>query len=241
MLDWRLFCIFAVEIEINRTMKLRVLFNYLLVRLGIRKILPADVINGKEVRECGDKLIAVEMRPNIILSRDDIVGRERVVKMLYQVADALEKQNLKLHIYQIYRSPEEQSQRHETVVNRIRQSNPELSEEEVLRQANRWSAGVGGGHQSGGAVDLTICDMDGNDMDMGTEYRENNEKTKTENAFITSEQREYRRSLKDAMRDAGFVNYPAEWWHYCYGDRMWAAYSHRKFAIFGDTSCLFTY
>ena len=38
------------------------------------------------------------------------------------------------------------------------------------------------------------------------------------------------------MQDAGFVNYPAEWWHYCYGDKMWAAYSHEKYAIFGKVS-----
>ena len=68
--------------------------------------------------------------------------------------------------------------------------------------------------------------------DMGTEYRENNKKTRTENDFISSEQRKYREILKDAMLDAGFVNYPAEWWHYCYGDKMWAAYSHKKYAIF---------
>ena len=215
-------------------MKPRVLFNYILVKLGIRKILPAEIINRVEVRECGEELVAVEKRSNIVLSQENIVGRKTVVQKLYNVAEVLEKQGFKLHIYQIYRSPEEQFRRHETVVNRIRHSYPELSEEEVLRQANRWSAGVGGGHQSGGAVDLTICDKDGNDIDMGTEYRENNEKTRTENAFITSEQREYRRILKDAMHDAGFVNYPAEWWHYCYGDRMWAAYSHRKYAIFGN-------
>lgn len=215
-------------------MKSKVLFNYILVRLGIRKILPAEIINRIEVRECDEELIKVNVKehPNIVLSQGNIVGRETVVQKLYNVADILEKQGFKLYIYQIYRSPEEQYRRHETVVNKIRQSHPELSEEEVLRQANRWSAGVGGGHQSGGAVDLTICDKDGNNIDMGTEYRENNKKTRTENDFISSEQRKYREILKDAMLDAGFVNYPAEWWHYCYGDKMWAAYSHKKYAIF---------
>lgn len=217
-------------------MKPRVLFNYILVRLGIRKILPAQIINRVEVRECGEELVAVEKRSNIVLSQENIVGRKTVVQKLYNVAEGLEKQGFKLHIYQIYRSPEEQFRRHETVVNKIRHSYPELSEEEVLRQANRWSAGVGGGHQSGGAVDLTICDKDGNDIDMGTEYRENNKKTRTENDYISPEQRKYRGILKNAMLDAGFVNYPAEWWHYCYGDRMWAAYRHKKYTIYGDIS-----
>ena len=34
------------------------------------------------------------------------------------------------------------------------------------------------------------------------------------------------------MTTAGFTNYPAEWWHYSYGDRMWAAYSHNKISFY---------
>ena len=35
------------------------------------------------------------------------------------------------------------------------------------------------------------------------------------------------------MENAGFKNYPNEWWHFCYGDRMWAAYSKRKDCFYG--------
>lgn len=35
------------------------------------------------------------------------------------------------------------------------------------------------------------------------------------------------------MEKAGFQNYPFEWWHYCYGDRMWAAYSGKKTCFYG--------
>lgn len=36
------------------------------------------------------------------------------------------------------------------------------------------------------------------------------------------------------MQDADFVNYSGEWWHFCYGDKMWAAYKHRRYAIYGE-------
>ncbi|MCC6520971.1 hypothetical protein IT403_03270 [Candidatus Nomurabacteria bacterium] len=35
------------------------------------------------------------------------------------------------------------------------------------------------------------------------------------------------------MTSVGFVYYPGEWWHYCYGDRMWAVYSRRKECVYG--------
>ncbi|HAE24988.1 MAG TPA: hypothetical protein DCG33_06580 [Prevotellaceae bacterium] len=34
------------------------------------------------------------------------------------------------------------------------------------------------------------------------------------------------------MQCAGFANYPAEWWHFCYGDKMWAAYNNKKTAFY---------
>ena len=36
------------------------------------------------------------------------------------------------------------------------------------------------------------------------------------------ESRDNRRRLFWAMSEAGFVNYPGEWWHFCYGERLWA-------------------
>ena len=45
-----------------------------------------------------------------------------------------------------------------------------------------------------------------------------------------------RRNMKvlyDAMTKAGFANYPLEWWHYSYGDRMWAAYSGKEECFYG--------
>lgn len=38
-------------------MTVRVLYNLVLVRLGLRQILPAEIINRKEVRECGQELV----------------------------------------------------------------------------------------------------------------------------------------------------------------------------------------
>ena len=79
---------------------------------------------------------------------------------------------------------------------------------------------------------MGLCDNEGRELDMGTQYLEHNKKTKTRCKALTEEQRRNRRVLVDAMQRAGFVNYPAEWWHFSYGDKMWAAYSNKRAALY---------
>jgi len=84
-------------------------------------------------------------------------------------------------------------------------------------------------HSTGGAIDLTIADRYGNNMEMGTEFDDFNEKSNTdyfekystENSDVIKKNR---RILYNIMIDAGFTNYPNEWWHYDYGDVNWAFY-----------------
>lgn len=102
---------------------------------------------------------------------------------------------------------------------------------------NRYTSPPGGSsHQYGGATDVTIINPQGERLDMGTTLTDFGVKVHTENNLITDEQRKNRKVLYDAMTKAGFVNYPLEWWHYSYGDRMWAAYSRRSVCFYGPIS-----
>jgi D-alanyl-D-alanine dipeptidase len=42
-----------------------------------------------------------------------------------------------------------------------------------------------------------------------------------------------RRLLHNTMTDAGFVNLPSEWWHFDYGDQLWAWANKKDHAIYG--------
>lgn len=90
-------------------------------------------------------------------------------------------------------------------------------------------------HNCGGAVDVTLVDENSNLIDMGTLPQAMIEKDKVEmfSKLITPEQAENRRILREAMEQVGFVWYPGEWWHYCYGDRMWAVYSGKADCFYG--------
>ena len=100
--------------------------------------------------------------------------------------------------------------------------------------ASKYTAPPGGSsHQYGGAVDVTLLDTNGTKLDMGTTLTESGVKVHTHNNLINEAQRQNRQILYGVMTKVGFVNYPLEWWHYSYEDRMWAAYTKRKECFYG--------
>lgn len=84
-------------------------------------------------------------------------------------------------------------------------------------------------HTTGGAIDLTIIDSEGNELDMGSGFDEFTDRTYTayyENCKDVIVRRN-RRLLYGVMTKVGFTNLPSEWWHYDYGDRFWAYYNNK--------------
>ena len=70
------------------------------------------------------------------------------------------------------------------------------------------------GHSRGSTVDLTLTDAKGTPLDMGGEFDWFSPISAHEYAYLTVEQKENRRLLKDGIEDAGFEAYIEEWWHY---------------------------
>ena len=81
-------------------------------------------------------------------------------------------------------------------------------------------------HTWGIAVDITLYHLkDGKLVDMGGRHDLMDTRSATNSPEITCQQRINRSILCDAMRAAGFENYPKEWWHYRLGNsRPWFAY-----------------
>lgn len=81
-------------------------------------------------------------------------------------------------------------------------------------------------HTTGGAIDLTIINSTGKELNMGCEFDAFTDKTCTAYFEETNEEeiKINRRLLYQVMTKAGFTNLPSEWWHYDYGDRFWAYY-----------------
>lgn len=75
------------------------------------------------------------------------------------------------------------------------------------------------GHSRGATVDLTLiqCDAGGSacaPLDMGTGFDFFDPRANTDSPHVTAGQRRNRDRLRSAMEQAGFRNYPLEWWHF---------------------------
>lgn len=93
-------------------------------------------------------------------------------------------------------------------------------------------------HTTGGAVDLTLCDAGGCELDMGTRLNatpeESGNRCFTYATNIAGKAKMSRRLLIAAMENAGFVNYRSEFWHWSYGDRYWAYTTNSPSALYGS-------
>ena len=93
-------------------------------------------------------------------------------------------------------------------------------------------------HSTGGALDITFADKLGNTIDMGSNIDQMDEKSKpdfykniqNEDAIIWNDRRNL---LKEIMIKFGFVQHPNEWWHFSYGDQLWAWKNKKVNAIYG--------
>lgn len=217
--------------------------KYFMYKLGLRDTIPARVINDIEINENNEPLIDLRKDNSFFFDdklkyKKEIFVRKTVYEKLKEAHKYLPKKyNFK--IFSAYRSLEEQKLIWEKKYNEFKSKNPDLSEEELTKKTKVFCADPRsgfGGHQTGGAIDIGLCDDYGNIYEMGTKHSEISSKTKTKSSKLTIQENKNRHILLNALSKTGFKNYPAEWWHHSYGDRMWAAYSGKKKCIYGLAS-----
>jgi D-alanyl-D-alanine dipeptidase len=97
-------------------------------------------------------------------------------------------------------------------------------------------------HATGGAVDLTLRWKDGEALWMGSlfddvtalAHRDRFEQLATQGfSFSDEEARANRRLLHWLMIEEGFAGHPDEWWHFSWGDQLWAALTGAPAAHYG--------
>lgn len=221
-------------------MTIRVFVNLVLVRLGIRHTLPDDCIRKVEIKECNEPLVRIDTNSNITFDKrmeKPIYLRKTVYALLCKFIDDVSKDGYTVKLYDAYRSFDDQLNSWNARLEQTRKEFPDYSEEEVVRATSLRVAHVAdksnvGGHQTGGAIDITLL-KDGKEVDMGTRYEEYNSKTITHSSLITKKQKKNRFYMKRKLEKYGFNNFPSEWWHFSYGDKMWSAYKHKKSCIYG--------
>ena len=93
-------------------------------------------------------------------------------------------------------------------------------------------------HSTGGALDVCLSDKEGNLVDMGSMVDQMDETSnpyfyanmKNEGAIIWNSRRNL---LREIMTKFGFAQHPNEWWHFSYGDQLWAWKNKKENALYG--------
>ena len=202
--------------------------------IGLRKIMSRRYVGKVHVHENFDPLVDFLPHRHIIFNEETLEDpnliRKQVLFKLYKIADKL-PEGINLKIYKTFRSRIKMSESFEEVIAQVVAENPGIGRHEAMKIAKYKTddpKGSTGGHETGGAVDVALCNDKGEDLDYGTRFHEYNDSTFTYSSHITKEQRNNRKQLVKLMKRQGFINFPGEWWHFSYGDRMWAAYKGKR-------------
>ena len=93
-------------------------------------------------------------------------------------------------------------------------------------------------HSTGGALDVCLSDKQGNLVEMGSKVDQMDESSnpdfyeniRNEEAIIWNSRRKL---LSEIMTKFGFAQHPNEWWHFSYGDQLWAWKNKKANALYG--------
>ena len=124
--------------------------------------------------------------------------RVKTAKALINANDDFIKQGYKIKFYDCYRPNSVQYKMWEIVPNPQYVANPVK----------------GSIHNKGGAVDITLVTLSGDELDMGTDFDFFGKKAYHDNTDLPEEILKNRKVLKETMEKYGFWSVRTEWWHY---------------------------
>jgi D-alanyl-D-alanine dipeptidase len=194
------------------------------------------------VTDCGEPLVDVRKTLLVDDRKTDTAGafahlRQGVLDRLLH-AQSLLPDGLRLLFIEGYRPPHLQRRYFEEYADELRTANPAWPEAQVHEAASRYvSPPEIAPHSAGAAVDLTLVDADGGELDMGTRVNASPEESDgacyTDAPGLSDRARTNRATLGRALSSAGLINYRTEWWHWSFGDRYWALRTRQPAALYG--------
>ena len=180
---------------------------------------------------------------------DKLLLRATVGEKLKTVNERAGAAGLELFLFDAWRPRAVQAFFHDVwMPNELKRRHPELSGEALTLEVERyWAApsadeNAPAPHATGGAVDLTLRRKGGDPLWMGSLFddvtalanRDRFETLSAENfSFSDQEAQANRRLLHWLMVEEGFAGHPDEWWHFSWGDQMWAAITGAPAAHYG--------
>ncbi|MBV9420112.1 MAG: peptidase M15D vanX D-ala-D-ala dipeptidase [Alphaproteobacteria bacterium] len=175
--------------------------------------------------------------------------RQTVGKKLARINARLKPAGLELFLFDAWRPKAVQAYFHDVwMPAELKRRDPSLSGAALTAEVERYWAAPSvdeaspAPHATGAAVDLTIRWVQGEPLWMGSIFDDatalaHRDRFETLDAGVMSfsdeEARANRRLLHWLMHDEGFVGHTDEWWHFSWGDQMWAKMTGAPAAHYG--------
>ncbi len=214
-------------------------------QLPINRADPRGAETVREVRDAGlkgENYYFTPMNPPYWRKCDGAIEglylRETVLAKLLKVNARLAEAGLALFIHDAWRPQSVQAFFHDVwMPGELSRRNPQLKGAALREEVERYwaapsiDANSPAPHETGAATDLTLVWKNGRSAWMGSifddltalAHRDRFENL-SDNAlsFSDEEARANRRLLHWVMIEEGFAGHPDEWWHYSFGDQLWA-------------------
>ena len=183
------------------------------------------------VKECGEQMVdlrrlkcaRLNLRPSLVLLDHGTYMRQSITKMLVRAAHFLPA-GYKILVTSAYRNLKRQEWAYRKYGRILSKHPPEWSRAVLARELNKLvfppHAGVAPYHTTGGAVDVYIANTAGHRLKHWDTTRL--AEADSDHPGLSLKAQTNRDLLKKVMIQAGFSNYPAEFWHWSYGDTGWA-------------------
>ncbi len=175
-------------------------------------------------------------------SMPELFLRVEVLNRLLQVNRRIKNIGLEVYVHDAWRPQAIQTYFHDVwFPAQVRGRYPEWAEDRVMEEVgNYWAHGAASEedldpsspppHSTGAALDLTLRVVGCEHLWMGTIFDDVTNRAWPDAledrdlgfSFSDDEARKNRRLLYWLMVEAGFQVNPTEWWHFSYGDQMWA-------------------
>ncbi len=176
-----------------------------------------------------------------ILEDYQYLVREAIIEKIGRISKVLDQQDKILIIRSVWRSFEHQRLLWETTFASFKKKHPEKSDDDIKQIISYFiAAPTQSMHVTGGAVDALIYDkIEDCVMNFGTNSGLEIDLSKKCYPYypdINPEAKKNRALLINLFEDEGFVCDLKEYWHFDYGNIIWAIEKEKEYAIYGPVT-----
>ena len=211
------------------------------------------VVEARAAGLKGENFYATDRNPpywqRVDGATDKLWLRRSVAEKLGRVNARIAAAGLELFLFDAWRPRAVQAYFHDVWMPReLHRRDPSLTGDALTFEVERYwaapsqDAGSPAPHATAAAVDLTLRWKGGEALWMGSLFddvtalanRDRFENLSSDNfSFSDQEARANRRLLHWLMVEEDFAGHPDEWWHFSWGDQMWAALTGESVAHYG--------